>query len=104
MQNGIVKALHEVGDAAMASVLAQRDPSGYICGPIFLSGDHGEPVGIIEMIARRMTAERIDRLMETNFEDAHRATLANVYADIIPAAQRMEGYEDILAELMGSNQ
>ena len=50
-----------------------------------------------------MTAERIDRLMETNFEDAHRATLANVYADIIPAAQRMEGYEDILAELMGSD-
>ena len=103
MQNGIVRALEEVGDAATASVLAQRDPSGYICGPIFLSGDHGEPVGIIEMIARRMTAERIDRLMETNFEDAHRATLANVYADIIPAAQRMEGYEDILAELMGSN-
>lgn len=101
MQNGIAAALEEVGDAATASVIRQRDPSGYICGPIFLSGNHGEPVGILEMIARPMTEERIAQLMETNFEDAHRATLANVYADIIPAALRIDGYESILAELMG---
>ena len=104
MQNGIAAALEEVGDAATASVIRQRDPSGYICGPIFLSGNHGEPVGILEMIARPMTEERIAQLMETNFEDAHRATLANVYADIIPAAQRIDGYESILAELMGRSE
>ena len=39
--------------------------------------------------------------MEVNFADAHKATLANVYADIIPAALRIEGYEEIIAELMG---
>ena len=101
MQKGIADALREVGDAATAQVIEQRDPSGYVCGPIFLSGDHGEPVGIIEMLARGMTAERLDQLMETNFEDAHRATLANVYTDIVPAAQRIEGYEEIITELMG---
>lgn len=101
MQKGIVQALEENGDAATAEVIAQRDPSGYICGPIFLSGDHGEPVGIIEMLARCMTAETIDRLMETNFEEAHRATLANVYADIVPAAQRLNGWENVIAQLMG---
>jgi len=101
MQGGIMEALEEVGDHATAQVIAQRDPSGYICGPIFLSGDHGEPMSIIEMLACGNTAERIEALMNTNFEDAHRMTLANVYTDIVPAAQRIEGYEDILARLMG---
>ena len=101
MQGGIMEALEEVGDHATAQVIAQRDPSGYICGPIFLSGDHGQPMSIIEMLACGNTAERIEALMNTNFEDAHRMTLANVYTDIVPAAQRIEGYEEILARLMG---
>lgn len=97
MQSGIADALRDVGDSATAAVIDARDPSGYICGPLFLSGEWGEPVGSIEMLARKTTEKEIEMLLGTNFEQAHRPALANIYMDVIPAAERLADYRERLS-------
>lgn len=102
MQQGLRAALADVGDAGTAGVIAQRDPSGYLCGPMFLSGERGEPVGIVEMLNRGLPPEHIDRMLDTNFEQAHQPALANLYVDVVPAAQRLTDYQDRLFRKRGN--
>ena len=92
MRDGLAAALGLAGYAALSKAVAGRDPSGYLSGPMFLEGRSGAPVGIVELLCRKPTKEEEKNWMNLNFEQAHRVALANLYPDIVPAAERVPDY------------
>lgn len=96
MKEGLMQALRDAGDEKTAWVIGQRDPSGYISGPIFLEGEQNSPMGIVEMFARKMSEDEIISLLDMNFEKAHKPALANMYIDVVPALERLPDYREIL--------
>lgn len=92
MRDGLAAALGLAGYAALSKAVAGRDPSGYLSGPMFLEGRSGAPVGIVELLCRKPTKEEEKNWMNLNFEQAHRVALANLYPDIVPAAERAPDY------------
>lgn len=97
MRDGLSCALRRAGQETLANVIASRDPSGYLSGPMFLEGSGGVPQGIVELLAHRPSKNERKSWMDLSFEQAHRIALANLYADIVPAAERVANYTERLA-------
>lgn len=96
MREGLARALQSAGHEALSRAVDGRDPSGYLSGPMFLEGRDGAPVGIVELLCRKPAKEAEKSWMDLNFEQAHRVALANLYPDIVPAAERAPDYLDRL--------
>lgn len=92
MREGLAEALRRAGRAALAQAVASRDPSGYLSGPMFLEGRDGAPVGIVELLCWKPSIAEEKNWLDLNFEQAHRVALANLYPDIVPAAERVPEY------------
>ena len=93
MQQGLCKALRATGRAGLAEVIAARETSGYLSGPLFLTNTRGTPLSMAELIAHPLTKAALTEKLALSLHDAHLAGIGDLYQTVVPPAERMKGWE-----------
>ena len=93
MQQGLCKALRATGRAGLAEVIAARETSGYLSGPLFLTNARGTPLSMAELIAHPLTKAALTEKLALSLHDAHLAGIGDLYQTVVPPAERMKGWE-----------
>ena len=89
----LCKALRATGRAGLAEVIAARETSGYLSGPLFLTNARGTPLSMAELIAHPLTKAALTEKLALSLHDAHLAGIGDLYQTVVPPAERMKGWE-----------
>ena len=92
MQQGLCKALRATGRSALAEVIAARETSGYLSGPLFLTNARGTPLSMAELIAHPLTKAALTEKLALSLHDAHLAGIGDLYQTVVPPAEREKGW------------
>jgi hypothetical protein len=86
-----------------AESVMNYDCSGYISGPVFAMNPTGDgliaPAGPLEIIHYGgINLDMLDFLMESTVADAHMMGLSSAYPELVPKAERVEGWSRRIGE------
>ena len=101
-QRGTAAALAAAGHEEAAAGVLRCDCTGYISGPVFAlcrtDDDLANPAGTVELIqAGGLTRTAFEKGLSATVQQGHEMGLLEFYGDLVPPAERMEGWSRKIA-------